>query len=216
MAFGKPAILDPKFDLRAIQDTIRSVRQRLEQIETAVTNLQNTATGTQSVTTLQAQVASLLSLFSNVQDPNEVFAGPASGTTAAQAQFRALVWADLPLVSDLSFTSGIESDALIAVEIDGAMYYMTLGDLAAGTYHNFTGGLQGGAANEFYHLDFIDFTALSGARITKGSDTTDDVIIDLATKGLVLKDTQGTPHYWRVTVSTLGALTTTDLGTTKP
>lgn len=56
----------------------------------------------------------------------------------------------------------------------------------------------------------------SVSRITKGVDTTDDIIVDLATKGLVLKDTAGTPHYWRVTISTLGALTTTDLGTTKP
>jgi len=54
------------------------------------------------------------------------------------------------------------------------------------------------------------------SRITKGADTTDDLIVDLAAKGLVLKDTQGTPHYWRVTISTLGALVTTDLGTTKP
>lgn len=46
--------------------------------------------------------------------------------------------------------------------------------------------------------------------------TVNDVIIDLATKGLVLKDTQGTPHYWRVTVSTLGVLTTSDLGTGLP
>lgn len=56
----------------------------------------------------------------------------------------------------------------------------------------------------------------AASRITKGADTTDDIIIDLATKGLVLKDTQGTPHYWRLTVSTLGVLTTTDLGTGKP
>jgi hypothetical protein len=56
----------------------------------------------------------------------------------------------------------------------------------------------------------------SQSRITKGVKTTDDVIIDLATKGLVLKDTQGTPHYWRVTISTVGALVTTDLGTTAP
>lgn len=56
----------------------------------------------------------------------------------------------------------------------------------------------------------------ASSRITKGVDTTDDVIVDLATKGLVLKDTQGTPHYWRVTISTIGALVTTDLGTTKP
>jgi len=56
----------------------------------------------------------------------------------------------------------------------------------------------------------------ASSRTTKGVDTTDDIIVDLATKGLVLKDTQGTPHYWRVTVSVLGVLTTTDLGTTKP
>ena len=56
----------------------------------------------------------------------------------------------------------------------------------------------------------------SSSRTTKGVDTTDDLIVDLASKGLVLKDTQGTPHYWRVTITTLGALTTADLGTTKP
>jgi len=56
----------------------------------------------------------------------------------------------------------------------------------------------------------------SSSRTTKGVDTTDDVIVDSATKGLVLKDTQGTPHYWRVTVNNSGALVTTDLGTTKP
>lgn len=54
------------------------------------------------------------------------------------------------------------------------------------------------------------------SRITRGVDTTDDVIIDLATKGLVLKDTAGTPNYWRVTVNTLGVLVITNIGTTKP
>lgn len=53
-------------------------------------------------------------------------------------------------------------------------------------------------------------------RSTKGIDTSDDLVIDLATKGLVLKDTQATPHYWRVTINTLGVLITSDLGTTKP
>jgi hypothetical protein len=40
-----------------------------------------------------------------------------------------------------------------------------------------------------------------------------DLVIDLATRGLILKDTQGTPHYWRVTVNNSGVLVTTDLGT---
>jgi len=47
-------------------------------------------------------------------------------------------------------------------------------------------------------------------------DTTDDVIVDLATSGVVLKDTQARPHYWRVTVNTSGSLVTTDLGISKP
>lgn len=65
------------------------------------------------------------------------------------------------------------------------------------------------AANGYAGLNSV-------SRITKGVDTTDDIIIDLATKGLVLKDTAGTPHYWRITVTTAGVLTITDLGTTKP
>ena len=56
----------------------------------------------------------------------------------------------------------------------------------------------------------------SQSRIIKGVKTTDDVIIDLATKGLVLKDTQGSPHYWRLTISNVGAIVITDLGTTAP
>jgi hypothetical protein len=56
----------------------------------------------------------------------------------------------------------------------------------------------------------------ASSRTTKGVDTTDDVIVDDATNGLVLKDTQGTPHYWRITISNAGAIVITDVGTTKP
>lgn len=35
-------------------------------------------------------------------------------------------------------------------------------------------------------------------------------------KGVVLKDDAGTPHYWRITVSSLGVLAVTDTGTTPP
>jgi hypothetical protein len=56
---------------------------------------------------------------------------------------------------------------------------------------------------------------------TQGTDTTvgvqtGDVAINNATKGLILKDTQGTPHYWRITVNNLGVLIVTDLGTSLP
>ena len=54
----------------------------------------------------------------------------------------------------------------------------------------------------------------SARPVTAGVDSSSDVIVDLNTKGLVLKDSAGV--YWRVGVSTLGALTVTSLGTTKP
>lgn len=54
----------------------------------------------------------------------------------------------------------------------------------------------------------------SARPVTAGVDSSSDVIVDLATKGLVLKDTAGV--YWRVTVTTLGALTITNIGSTKP
>lgn len=51
---------------------------------------------------------------------------------------------------------------------------------------------------------------------SQGLDTLGTIIIDTAATGIILKDTQATPHYWRVKVSNLGVLTTTDLGTTRP
>jgi len=82
--------------------------------------------------------------------------------------------------------------------------------------HNDLQNIQGGVVGERNHLSNAELAEATNTRSSRGIDTTDDLIIDLATKGLVLKDTQGTPHYWRVTISTLGVLTTTDLGTTKP
>jgi hypothetical protein len=52
------------------------------------------------------------------------------------------------------------------------------------------------------------------SRIVKGAITTDDLIVDNTAKGLVLKSPNG--HYWRISVSNAGALSTTDLGTTAP
>jgi hypothetical protein len=65
-------------------------------------------------------------------------------------------------------------------------------------------------------IDAINGTEVTsgGNRWRGGIDTTDDIIIDDSDSGLVLKDTDGV--YWRVQISTAGALTTTSLGTTKP
>jgi hypothetical protein len=52
------------------------------------------------------------------------------------------------------------------------------------------------------------------ARVHTGVDTTDDVIVDDAGKGIVLKSDNG--HYWRADISDLGTVSWVDLGTTKP
>jgi len=69
--------------------------------------------------------------------------------------------------------------------------------------------------------DTADKDAVSGyaglnsvSRTVKGVDTTDDIITDSTTKGPVMKSPNG--HYWRATISNLGVVTWTDLGTTKP
>jgi hypothetical protein len=46
------------------------------------------------------------------------------------------------------------------------------------------------------------------------NNDTRDLLVDDSSKGLILKSPDG--HYWRVKVSNAGALTTTDLGTSKP
>lgn len=88
-------------------------------------------------------------------------------------------------------------------------------DLAARAHNNLQSA-QGGAAGEYYHLTSAQHTETTAPRSSRGVDTTDDLVVDDATQGLVLKDTQGTPHYWRITVNNTGTLVITDLGTTKP
>jgi len=82
--------------------------------------------------------------------------------------------------------------------------------------HNDLQTRQGGTVTESYHLSAAQHTETTNARSSRGVDTTDYLVVDLATRGLVLKDTAGTPHYWLLSVNTSGVLVTTDLGTTKP
>jgi len=71
-------------------------------------------------------------------------------------------------------------------------------------------------AEELVHKDAVSgYAGLNAvSRITKGVDTTDDVITDNTAKGPVMKSPNG--HYWRAAISNVGVVTWTDLGTTKP
>jgi len=99
-------------------------------------------------------------------------------------------------------------------------YHLTLSqytNIGTTPDHNDTQNIQGGTTDEYYHLTLAEYSNLYGAGGTRwvaGVDTTDDLVIDDSTSGLVLKSPDG--HYWRVQITNLGVLTVTDLGTTKP
>ena len=54
------------------------------------------------------------------------------------------------------------------------------------------------------------------AQVDRVLTLSEDIRVDDTTRGLILKDSQATPHYWRVTVSTVGVLVVTDIGTSLP
>ncbi len=54
------------------------------------------------------------------------------------------------------------------------------------------------------------------SRVTMGIDVTDYIIIHDNTKGYVFKDDNTPPHYWKQTVTSAGAVVTTDLGIVSP
>jgi hypothetical protein len=129
------------------------------------------------------------------------------------------------LDSDLTAVAGLASNGLVARTGTGTMATRTITGTALKVTVSNGDGVAGNPTidlginvelktNKDSASGYAGLSAQS--RITKGVKTTDDVIIDLATKGLVLKDTQGTPHYWRVTINNVGTLVTTDLGTTAP
>lgn len=54
----------------------------------------------------------------------------------------------------------------------------------------------------------------SNSRVTKGIQTTNYIVADTSTQGLVLKSPNG--HYWLISISNTGTFGSTDLGTTSP
>jgi hypothetical protein len=84
-------------------------------------------------------------------------------------------------------------------------------------YESDTGRVKiGDGISDWNTLEYSFFPLNSDRRSTTGVDTTDDLIVDASARGLVLRDSAGPDHYWRVTVNAAGALVVTDLGTTKP
>lgn len=147
---------------------------------------------------------------------------------SGELQFDGLEVADLP--STLATDSEVAAaDAVVAADAASALAthvaavdphpgYTTAAELASAiSTHEAASDPHTGYQKESEKNAASGYAGLNSvSRTTKGVDATDDLVVDSATKGLVLKDTQGTPHFWRLTVSNLGALVITDLGTSKP
>lgn len=59
-----------------------------------------------------------------------------------------------------------------------------------------------------------DGAQLVSGRVVSGVKTTDYIIQDDFSKGFVMKSPNG--HYWQLSISNTGVISTTDLGTTSP
>lgn len=198
MAFGKPAIATPNaIDLRAVQGAIMAARQRIETLEAALTTLQALPNSSAAqIAQLQAQISAIIasSATLGLKAPNTVLAGPASGAQAVPT-FRALQWADLPLLSTLSVTSGLDEDDLLLLERAGTRLQATLADLrayldtafwneVAGDYTIDSvdaGGLiattgMSGAQTLFVPGEDVPFNPGDSVRITQEGEATVDVV----------------------------------------
>ena len=80
--------------------------------------------------------------------------------------------------------------------------------------HNDLQTIQGGGVAERYHLTAAQYNEATNTRSSRGVSTTDYIITDSTTAGPVMKSPNG--HYWVATISNLGVVTWTDVGTTKP
>ena len=134
MATGKPAIPTLRsVDLREVQGAVNAIRERLRALDELLGTVQLQAQQSSNLNTqinniigaLRSQLAALLV----PQSPNRVFAGPSAGNPAIPT-FRALVWDDLPLPSELPSTSAIDGSELVAIERAGEMLYTTLQAIA--------------------------------------------------------------------------------------
>jgi len=153
--------------------------------------------------------------------------------------------AELNLVVTSSLFTGFPNAAALTVNAEGGLYIEnTLGDIiieplqeADGNGFNVnitaSDGFDSGAtARDGGNIILTPGLAVNGGidggvaiattpseKLSVGGrirSTNSDIVVEDNARGIILKDTQGTPHYWRITVTTSGVLQTADLGTSLP
>lgn len=85
-----------------------------------------------------------------------------------------------------------------------------------GDTNSFTADMQDFQLNEDLSKLFKAVQNLAYLLSSFMTSSQQELIVPTSLKGIILKDNQGTPHYWRVTVSNTGTLLTADVGTAPP
>lgn len=150
-----------RLDIRPVQEAIQNTRQRIEALEGVVNALSAASLSASAIAALQAQLTALTLADGTVtsvrmtvpgfmsvngspittsgtlevsfadQPRGLVLAGPESGADAPP-DFRALQWNyDLPLISSLPFTSGLDGHEIVLIERYGEMFWTTVDDILA-------------------------------------------------------------------------------------
>jgi hypothetical protein len=65
-------------------------------------------------------------------------------------------------------------------------------------------------------LDIYNDLRILAQQIDTVITLSEDLRVDSGSRGVILKDNQATPHYWRITISNVGVLIITDIGTSLP
>ena len=75
-------------------------------------------------------------------------------------------------------------------------------------------------ANRVFELIAERLDSLEGyrghAKFYNYMETSSDVVIQDATKGIILKDNTDPPNYWRITINSAGTLVVTNIGRVYP
>lgn len=135
-----------------------------------------------------------------------------SATTLTQADLFGTLWVNCTSSCDLTLPTAIEGGFVHIFNYGtGTITVKNASGTQIGTLAQYQSSLIHSYPNSTGVAGWPDGIVTIGAAGT--ITVPGNITVATNGKGVVLKDSAGTPHYWRIDTSTLGVLSTTDTGT---